>query len=72
MTTYIGRKTGQRVLDGMIQRGSAELINAAIWYSDLRGFTYLTDRMPPNVLISLLKDHFERIVEPIEATAVRY
>ena len=67
MTTYLGRKTGQRVLDGMIQRGSTESINAAIWYSDLRGFTYLTDRLPPNVLISLLNDHFERVVGAIEA-----
>ena len=67
MTTYLGRKTGQRVLDGMIQRGSTESINAAIWYSDLRGFTYLTDRLPPDVLISLLNDHFERIVGPVEA-----
>ena len=67
MTTYLGRETGQRVLDGMIQRGSTESINAAIWYSDLRGFTYLTDRLPSNVLISLLNDHFERIVGPIEA-----
>ena len=67
MTTYLGRKTGQRVLDGMIRRGSTETINAAIWYSDLRGFTYLTDRLPSDVLISLLNDHFERIVGPIEA-----
>ena len=67
MTTYLGQKTGQRVLDGMIQRGSTESINAAIWYSDLRGFTYLTDRLPSDVLISLLNDHFERIVGPIEA-----
>ncbi len=67
MSTYLGRKTGQRVLDGMIQRGSTETINAAIWYSDLRGFTYLTDRLPSDVLISLLNDHFERIVGPIEA-----
>ena len=66
MTTYLGRETGQRVLDGMIQRGSTETINATIWYSDLRGFTYLTDRLPSNVLISLLNDHFERIVGPIE------
>jgi adenylate cyclase len=51
----------------MIQRGSTETINAAIWYSDLRGFTYLTDRLPSDVLISLLNDHFERVVGPIEA-----
>ena len=66
MRTYLGRITGERVLDGAIRRGTTETINAAIWYSDLRGFTYLTDRLPSDLLISLLNDHFQRVVEPIE------
>ena len=64
--TYLGRITGERVLDGAIRRGTTETIDAAIWYSDLRGFTYLADRLPSDLLIGLLNDHFQRVVEPIE------
>ena len=63
--TYLGHKTGERVLNGAIRRGSNETLQAAIWYSDLRGFTAMTDRLPIDVLIGLLNDHFERIVAPI-------
>ncbi len=65
MDTYLGHHTGRRVLNGAIQRGSRETINAAMWYSDLRGFTAMTDRLQSDVLLDLLNDHFEQVVEPI-------
>lgn len=65
LNTYLGRKTGERVLKGAIRRGSVETINAVIWYSDLRNFTAMTDRLPSNVLLDLLNDHFEQIVRPV-------
>ncbi len=65
LDTYLGHKTGERVLNGAIRRGSVETINAVIWYSDLRGFTAMTDRLPSDVLLDLLNDHFEQIVEPV-------
>jgi adenylate cyclase len=37
METYLGRDAGQRVLSGRIVRGIAERIDAAVWFSDLRG-----------------------------------
>ena len=67
MDTYLGHHTGARVLNGAIQRGSRETIDAAMWYSDLRGFTAMTDDLPPDVLLDLLNDHFEHVVEPIHA-----
>ncbi len=66
LDTYLGHKTGERVLNGAIRRGSVETINAVIWYSDLRGFTAMTDKLPSNVLLDLLNDHFERVVEPVK------
>ena len=63
--TYLGHKTGERVLNGAIRRGSNETLQAAIWYSDLRGFTAMTDRLPTDVLLGILNDHFERVVAPI-------
>ena len=43
METYLGRDAGRRVLSGRIIRGVTERIDAAIWFSDLRGFTRITD-----------------------------
>src|SRR5215510_6230300 len=43
MQTYLGRDAGQRVLSGKIVRGIAERIDAVVWFSDLRGFTRITD-----------------------------
>jgi adenylate cyclase len=48
--TYLGRDAARRVLAGRtsrIGRGAAERIHAVLWYSDLRGFTRITDTAPP-------------------------
>jgi adenylate cyclase len=47
LTTYLGPKTGRRVLDGQIERGDGETIHAAIWYSDLRNSTRLAANLTP-------------------------
>ena len=59
LRTYVGRRTGDRVLSGAITRGSGETIEAVIWYCDLRGFTSLTDNLPSDQLLALLNDYFE-------------
>jgi adenylate cyclase len=65
METYLGRDAGQRVLHGRIVRGLAERIDAVIWFSDLRGFTRITDTAPEEV-IPLLNDYADAIVSAIE------
>ncbi len=64
MHTYLGRDAGARVLSGRIMRGVAERIEAAIWFSDLRGFTRITDTAPEQV-IPLLNDYADAIVSAI-------
>jgi adenylate cyclase len=64
METYLGRDPGQRVLSGRIVRGIAERIDAVIWFSDLRGFTRITDTAPEQV-IPLLNDYSDAIVSAI-------
>src|SRR5262249_15553838 len=54
---YLGHDAGERVLSGRIARGVAERINAVIWYSDLRGYTKITDTAPPDEIIPLLNDY---------------
>jgi adenylate cyclase len=64
METYLGRDAGQRVLSGRIVRGIAERIDAVIWFSDLRGFTRITDTAPEQV-IPLLNDYSDATVSAI-------
>jgi adenylate cyclase len=59
LDTYVGHDAGERVLAGRIRRGDIEEIHAAIWLSDMRGFTALADRQPPGVLIDLLNRYFD-------------
>ena len=49
LTTYVGKNPGERVLAGHIRRGDTEAIHAAIWLSDMRGFTALADTLPPQI-----------------------
>ena len=64
MQTYLGRDAGQRVLGGRIVRGVTERIDAVVWFSDLRGFTGITDTAPEQV-IPLLNDYSDVIVSAI-------
>jgi len=64
METYLGRDAGQRVLSGRIVRGIAEKIDAVIWFSDLQGFTRITDTTPEQA-IPLLNDYADAIVSAI-------
>jgi adenylate cyclase len=61
---YLGRDAGRRVLDGRIARGVAERISAVLWYSDLRGFTRITDTAPEEV-IPLLNDYAGAVVSAV-------
>jgi adenylate cyclase len=64
METYLGRDAGRRVLGGRIVRGIAERIEAVVWFSDLRGFTRITDTAPEQA-IPLLNDYSDAIVSAI-------
>jgi adenylate cyclase len=57
--TYVGNQAGERILAGHIRRGYTETMNAAIWLSDMRGFTALSDRLPPAVIVEVLNCYFD-------------
>ena len=59
LNTYVGRQAGERILAGKIRRGFVEEIRAAIWLSDMRGFTALSERLPPQELVDLLNRYFD-------------
>ncbi len=64
--TYLGRDAGHRVLRGHIERGVADKISAVLWFSDLQGFTRITDSAPPEQIIPLLNDYADAIVSAIQ------
>jgi adenylate cyclase len=59
LDTYVGSHAGARVLAGQIRRGDTASINAAIWLSDMRGFTRLSDILPPQALVEELNRYFD-------------
>ena len=59
LDTYVGNQAGERILAGQIRRGHTESIHAAIWLSDMRGFTRLAESLPPQAMISLLNRYFD-------------
>ena len=59
LDAYVGHQAGERILAGRIRRGESEAIHAAIWMSDMRGFTALADALPPPTLIALLNRWFD-------------
>ena len=67
LDVYVGPRSGGQILSGAIKRGSGEVINAVLWYCDLRNFTELSERLPIDALIELLDEYFEHMASPVEA-----
>jgi adenylate cyclase len=65
LDTYVGNRAGERILAGQIRRGHTETMHAAIWLSDLRGFTPLSDRLPAETVVEVLNRYFDCQVGPI-------
>ncbi len=67
MTTYLGSDAAERVLAGNIVRGQAEPLRAVVWFSDLVGFTRISEAVGPAGMLALLNEYAEAQVEAIEA-----
>ena len=65
LDAYVGRQAGERILNGQITRGSGESVEAAIWFSDLRGFTAMSESKGRDQLLSMLNQYFDRLAEPV-------
>ncbi|HEV7636904.1 MAG TPA: adenylate/guanylate cyclase domain-containing protein [Bradyrhizobium sp.] len=67
LDTYVGNRAGERILGGQIRRGHTETMHAAIWLSDLRGFTALSDRLPSETVVDILNRYFDCQVSAIRS-----
>lgn len=65
LNTYLGERTGQRVLAGKIRRGDGERIKAALWYSDLRDFTAMSETVEETAMLGLMNAYFAHIFESV-------
>ena len=68
LEVYLGKRSGHRVLQGQIHRGDGELIEAVIWYCDLRDFTAISESLEPRQLLALLNVYFELLKEAVAAS----
>lgn len=67
LEVYLGKNAARRVLEGQFRRGGGELIRAAIWFCDLRGFTAVSDRSSPERVVEMLDAYFESVAGAITA-----
>ena len=67
LDTYLGPRTGERVWNGQVRRGDGEIIEAAMWFSDLRDFTPLTESLAPEQLLGMLNAYFELVAAAVTA-----
>ena len=65
--TYLGRQVGQRVLNGAIRRGEGEEIRAVLWFSDLRDFTGMNERLPAGEVLELLNNYLQLVGDALAA-----
>jgi adenylate cyclase len=67
LTTYLGGDAAERVLAGNVVRGRAEPLRAVVWFSDLAGFTRISETVGPAGMLALLNAYAEVQVDAIEA-----
>jgi class 3 adenylate cyclase/uncharacterized protein (DUF427 family) len=58
LETFLGRRTGGRVLDGLVKQGDGEHIDAVVWFSDLRDSTALSQAMRREDYLAYLNSYF--------------
>lgn len=64
---YIGADAAERVLSGATNRGSIERVEAAIFVSDLRGFTAFAEGADHDAIMTLLNRYFDLVGAAIAA-----
>jgi adenylate cyclase len=67
MDTYLGRIVGEQILSGRIKRGDGREINAVLWFSDMRDFTGLNERMASSELLELLNNYLQLVGDALGA-----
>lgn len=64
-TTYLGRQTGPRVLEGAFTRGATETIRAGILFCDMRDFTALSEQLGADGVVPVMNRVFDCIGQAV-------
>lgn len=67
LETYLGKRTGARVLGGEIRRGDGDVIDAAILFCDLRNSTRLETELGREAYVAELNRFFEVTTDIVNA-----
>ena len=67
LSTYVGRGPAEKIVKGRIHRGEVVSIGAALLFADLRGFTSLSTRLPPEATLDILNRYYDFIVPAVLA-----
>jgi adenylate cyclase len=67
LEAYLGRRGAAQVLAGRSRRETGESIRAVLLFADLRGFTELSESMPPDAVVAALDAWFDRIAGAVHA-----
>lgn len=59
LETFIGKNTGERVLNGQVRRGDGDDIDAVIWFCDLRNSTPIANSMSRAAFLRYLNIFFD-------------
>ncbi len=62
---YLGKDAGKQVLSGRITRGVSDRIETVLWFSDLCGFTTISDEAAPEEIIPLLNDYAALVISAL-------
>jgi adenylate cyclase len=67
LAAYVGAEPAGRILKGAIRRGDVTRIRAALFLSDLRGFTRLANAADPETTVAAINAYLDRVVPPVVA-----
>jgi len=64
---FVNKEVAERVLKGEIQLGG-ESRTAAIFFSDIRSFTAISEKLTPHEVVEFLNEYMTRMVDCVNAT----
>lgn len=64
---YVSMEIAEKIMKSGKVNLAGEEIQATVLFSDIRGFTPLSEKMPPGELIRFLNDYFTHVTAPITA-----
>lgn len=65
LDTYLGKQTGQKVLNGQVRRGDGDNIYSVIWFCDLRNSTALSETMAREDFLVMLNQFLEAMADAV-------